>query len=85
MEEKKLLTNRLNRISGQINGLKKMVDSDTYCNELLIQISAVENSLKSLANHILENHLYTCISRDLTNGNKESMTEIVELFKKFNK
>ena len=61
-----------------------MIDSDTYCNDVLIQVVAAEKSLKSLANLILENHLYTCISSDLEKGNLESLDELISLFKRFN-
>ena len=83
-EEKKLIINRLNRISGQINGINKMVESDAYCNDVLVQLSAVKNSIKSLSTHILENHLYTCVARDLENGDFDSIDELISLFKRFN-
>ncbi|MBQ5890515.1 MAG: metal-sensing transcriptional repressor [Clostridia bacterium] len=83
-EEKKLIINRLNRISGQINGINKMIKNDAYCNDVLIQLSAVKNSIKSLSTHILENHLYTCIANDLENGNFDSIDELISLFKRFN-
>lgn len=85
VDEKKLITNRLNRISGQINGIKKMVESDTYCNDILIQLKAIENSIQSLSNHILENHLYNCVSRDLESGKLDTIDELISLFRRFNK
>ena len=84
-DEKKLITNRLNRINGQINGINKMIENDAYCNDVLIQLSAVENSIQSLSNHILENHLYTCVTRDLEKGDLDTIDEIISLFKRFNK
>ena len=83
-EEKKLIINRLNRISGQINGINKMIENDAYCNDVLIQLSAVKNSIKSLSTYILENHLYTCVANDLENGNFDSIDELISLFKRFN-
>ena len=83
-EEKRLISNRLNRISGQINGINKMIENDAYCNDVLIQLSAVKNSIKSLSTHILENHLYTCVANDLENGNFDSIDELISLFKRFN-
>ena len=83
-DEKKLIINRLNRISGQINGITKMVENDAYCNDILIQLSAVKNSVKSLSSHILENHLYTCVTRDLENGDLDTIDELISLFKRFN-
>ena len=83
-EDKKLIMNRLNRISGQINGISKMIENDAYCNDVLIQLSAVKNSVKSLSTHILENHLYMCVTRDLENGDLDSIDELISLFKRFN-
>ena len=84
-EEKKIINNRINRIEGQLKGIKKMIGEDAYCNDVLIQLSAIENSIKSLSNHILENHLYSCVTRDLENGKLEVIDELISLCKKFNK
>ena len=83
-EEKKLIINRLNRINGQINGITKMIENDAYCNDVLIQLSAVKNSVKSLSSHILETHLYTCVTNDLEKGELEAIDELISLFKRFN-
>ena len=83
-DEKKMIINRLNRISGQVNGITKMVENDAYCNDILVQLSAVKNSVKSLSSLILENHLYTCVSRDLENGELDTIDELISLFKRFN-
>ncbi len=83
-DEKKLIINRLNRISGQINGIHKMIENDAYCNDVLVQLSAVKNSIKSLSTHILENHLYMCVTRDLENGELDTIDELISLFKRFN-
>ena len=82
-EEKKRIISRLNRISGQINGISKMVENDAYCNDVLIQLSAVKSSVKSLSTYILENHLCTCVARDLENGELDTIDEIISLFKRF--
>lgn len=84
-EEKKLIINRLSRMEGQIKGIKRMVEEEKYCHDILIQLSAIENSVKSLSNHILENHLYSCVTNDLEKGNLEIIDELICLFKKFNK
>lgn len=83
-EEKKLIINRLNRIGGQIKGIGNMIENDAYCNDILIQLSAVKNSVKSLSTYILENHLCTCVARDLENGDLDNIDEIISLFKRFN-
>ena len=74
-EEKKIVTDRLNRIEGQIKGIKRMIEEDRYCSDVLMQLSAVENSIKSLSNHVLENHLYTCVANDLEAGKVEIVDE----------
>ncbi len=61
-----------------------MVEEDAYCNDILIQLSAAQNSIKSLSNFLLENHLYNCVSRDLENGELETLEEVISLFKRFN-
>ncbi len=83
--EKKLIINRLNRLNGQIKGITKMVENDAYCNDLLIQLSAVENSVKSLSTNILESHLYNCVPKYLENGDYDTIDELISLFKRFNK
>ena len=82
-EEKKRIISRLNRIGGQINGITKMIENDAYCNDVLIQLAAVKSSIKSLSAHILENHLCTCVARDLENGEFDTIDEIISLFKRF--
>ena len=61
-----------------------MICDDKYCNDILIQLSAIKNSVKSLSNHILENHIHSCIENDLKNNDNSSMEEVIGLFKKFN-
>ena len=84
-EEKKQLINRVSRVEGQIRGIKKMIAEDTYSNDILIQLSAIDNSIKSLSNTILENHLYSCVSKDLERGNLDAIDELISLFKRFNR
>lgn len=81
--EKKNINNRLNRIEGQIRGIKKMIEEDRYCDDVLIQLSAVDKSIKSLANHILENHMYNCVTNEFEKGNLEIIDEVVKLFRRF--
>ncbi len=82
---KQNLIHRINRISGQMSGVKKMIEDDSYCKDVLVQLSAIENSVRSLSNQLLENHLYSCITRDLKDGKIETIDEVVDLFKKFNR
>ena len=85
IDDKKLITNRLKRVIGQIDGVIRMVDDDRYCNDILTQLSAIENSVRSLSNHILEQHLYSCVSDSLENGNLDVIDELISIFKRFNK
>ena len=82
-EEKKYLKTRLKTIEGQVRGISQMVDDDRYCDDILIQISAVNKSLKSLGYAILENHLSTCVVDDIKNDNLEVIDEIMELIRRF--
>ncbi len=81
-EEKKKLTKRLNIIEGQIRGINQMITDDRYCGDVLIQISAVNKSLQTLGNSILENHMKTCVTHDIQNGNLEILEEVMQLIKK---
>ena len=80
--EKKYLTRRLKIIDGQVRGLISMVDNDRYCGDLLIQISAVDQSLKSLGSRILKNHLETCVVNDIKNDKLEIIDEVMDLISK---
>ncbi len=82
-KEKKAIKSRLNRIIGQLNGISNMIDEDKYCDDVLIQLSAVDKAIKSLANHIVERHMETCVVRDIKAGKTEIISEVVNLFKRF--
>ena len=81
-EEKKKLIHRLNRISGQVNGVKKMIEEDRYCGDILVQLSAVEKAVQSLSSVILERHMYSCIKKEVEDGNSEVLDEVMELFRR---
>ncbi len=82
-EEKRMLTSRINRIAGQLNGVKKMVAEDRYCDDILIQLAAVEKAVKSLACVVFENHVHSCLVENIQSGNTEAVDEIVALFKRY--
>jgi DNA-binding FrmR family transcriptional regulator len=81
-EEKKELTKRLNIIEGQVRGINQMIALDRYCDDVLIQISAVNKALKSLGNQILESHLKTCVAYEIQMGNLDILDDVVEIIKK---
>ncbi len=81
-EELKALKNRLNRITGQLNGIGKMLDENRYCGDILIQVAAVESALQSLAYRLLQEHMESCVVEEVMKGNLSVIEETVELVKK---
>ena len=67
-ETKKKLNKRLKTIEGQIRGVQNMINDDKYCNDILIQLLAINKSIKSVSNEIFKNHLSTCVVRDIKNN-----------------
>ena len=82
-EEKKKLNSRINRIIGQLEGIKRMVDDDRYCADILIQLSASDKAIKSLASIVLDNHMHSCVLNSVKEGDTSKIDEIVELFRRF--
>lgn len=82
-EEKDVILHRLHRIQGQVSGIEKMIEENRYCNDILIQLSAIDKAIKSLANLIIDRHLHTCVIRNIKEGNENVVDEISDLFKKF--
>ncbi len=78
----KTLNDRLNRIIGQLGGIKNMINENRYCGDVLIQLSAAENALQNLGYMILKNHLETCVVESIKEGNSEILAEVIELMKK---
>lgn len=76
-KEKRDLKNRLKRIEGQVRGIEGMLDSDAYCTDILIQVSAVTAALNSFNKVLLENHIKTCVADNIRKGNDEVITELV--------
>lgn len=82
-ENKKDLQIRLNRIVGQVEGIKKMVEDDRYCADILIQLAAIDKSIKSLSSIILEYHMHSCLVDAIKSGDEAKIDEVVDLFKRF--
>ena len=81
------LVARINRIEGQVRGLKKMVEDDRECLQVLKQIAAASGALRSLGSVILEDHLKGCVATAIQKQDNESelITEVIEIFNKFSK
>lgn len=84
-KEFKDLMNRLNRIEGQIRGIKGMLEKDAYCTDILMQVSAVNAALNSFNKVLLANHIKTCVTRDIQNGKEETVDELVVTLQKLMK
>lgn len=84
-KEYKGLSNRLNRIEGQVRGIKKMLDNDAYCVDILMQVSAVNAALNSFSKELLGNHIRTCVADDIRAGNDEVIDELVAALQKLMK
>ena len=81
-KELKSLIIRLNRIEGQIRGIKKMVGDNAYCPDILIQTSAIKSAINAFNKELLSNHIRTCVSDDLKNGNSSTIDELIDTFNK---
>ena len=84
-EEYKKLIHRLNRIEGQIRGIKGMVETNAYCPDILIQSAAVNAAINAFNNELLANHIRTCVADDIRNGKDESIDELVVTLQKLMK
>lgn len=84
-KEYKDLIHRLNRIEGQVRGIKKMVENDAYCSDVLVQVSAVNAALNSFNKVLLANHIRTCVAEDIRQGKDETIDELVATLQKLMK
>lgn len=81
-KEYKDLIHRLNRIEGQIRGIKGMVEEDRYCTDILIQVAAVNAALNSFNKVLLASHIRSCVVNDIKEGKEETIDELVETLQK---
>ena len=84
-EEYRRLMHRLNRIEGQVRGIKKMVENDLYCPDILIQVSAVNAALNSFNKVLLAEHIRSCVAEDIKEGKDEAIDELVLVLQKLMK
>lgn len=83
--EYKKLINRLNRIEGQIRGIKGMVEKNVYCTDILVQVAAVNAALNAFNKELLAEHIKTCVARDIKEGKDETIDELVVTLQKLMK
>ncbi len=84
-QEYKDLIHRLNRIEGQIRGIKGMIEKDAYCTDVLMQVAAVSAALNSFNKVLLANHIKSCVTQDIRDGKGETVDELVDLLQKLMK
>ena len=84
-EEYKALLNRLNRIEGQIRGIRGMLEKDAYCVDILVQVAAANAALNSFSRELLAQHIGSCVADDLRAGSNEKLEELLRLLTKLMK
>lgn len=80
-DEHKELIVRLNRIEGQIRGIKKMVENDAYCTDILLQSQAASAAINAFNRELLFAHLKTCVAEDLRAGKTETLVDLTDTLK----
>lgn len=84
-EEYKKLIHRLNRMEGQIRGIRGMVEKNAYCIDILTQTAAVSAALNAFNRELLGEHIKTCVARDIREGKDETMDELIGVLHKLMK
>jgi DNA-binding FrmR family transcriptional regulator len=84
-DEYKKLINRLNRIEGQIRGIKGMLERNAYCTDILVQSAAVNAAVNSFNKELLASHIRNCVARDIRDGKDEVIDELVAALQKLMK
>ena len=84
-KEYKSLIHRLNRIEGQVRGIRGMLEKDAYCVDILVQVAAVNSALNSFTRELLGQHIRTCVADDIRAGNDEVVDELLKTLQKLMK
>ncbi|HHY30321.1 MAG TPA: metal-sensing transcriptional repressor [Syntrophaceticus sp.] len=74
----KQLVARLNRIEGQVRGIKRMIEEDAYCDDVLNQISSIQSALNGVAKLLLEKHMKSCVKDQLLDGDEQVIDEVLK-------
>ena len=85
LQEYKNLIHRLNRIEGQIRGIRGMLEKSAYCTDILIQVAAANAALNAFTKELLADHIKTCVAQDIRNGKDETVDELVATLQKLMK
>lgn len=84
-DERKKLINRLSRIEGQVRGIRKMVEQNAYCADILVQSAAVNAAVNSFNKDLIASHIRGCVARDIREGRDEVIDELVVTLQKLMK
>ena len=84
-EARRKLIHRLNRIEGQIRGIRQMIENDAYCNDVLVQSAAAGAALSAFNRELIGAHLKGCVTRDIREGRDEVVDELLETLRKLMK
>ena len=84
-DELRGLVSRLNRVEGQVRGIRRMLEGNAYCIDILTQVSAANSALNSFAKELLSHHLRSCVAEDIRSGNDEKLDELVKTLQKLMK
>lgn len=84
-EELRKLMNRLNRVEGQVRGVKKMLEEEQYCVDILTQVSAIQAALNAFNKELLSSHIHSCVVEEIQKGNTKVVDELCESIKKLMK
>ena len=84
-EEYTALIHRLNRIEGQIRGIRGMVEKDAYCTDIITQVAAVSAALNAFNKQLLASHIRTCVADDIRAGKDDVIDELVSTLQKLMK
>lgn len=84
-DDKKKLINRLNRIEGQVRGIRGMIEKDAYCTDVLVQVAAASAALNAFTKELLSDHIKTCVADDIRAGKDETIDELVTTLQKLMK
>ena len=76
-EERRALENRLSRLEGQIRGIRRMLDEDAYCIDIITQANAAKSALSSFEKELLAAHIRSCVAEDIREGKDEKVDELV--------
>ncbi len=86
---KKRVENRLQRIEGQVAGIRRMIADDRYCMDVLTQVSAVVSALRGVEDLVMQNHLNTCVTQAIQGDDEaerhEKITELMDVIGRFRK